>query len=210
MPRLTDTQLVILSEAAKRPDGSLIPIPNKLKLAGEAAATTINALIKKKLAAAAPAEPGTAVWREDDGRPTMLVITEAGLRAIGLTPNDAASISAAKDGSAPRSRGRKAGRQKAGGPVSGQAHRPASPKEADGSPTGVRSGSKQAQVIDLLRRDQGASIEEMMKATGWQAHSVRGVMSGALKKRLGLAIASTKEKRGRVYRIAGSGKRWSK
>jgi hypothetical protein len=207
MPRLTDTQLVILSEAAKRPDGSLIPIPNKLKLAGEVAAATINALIKKKLAATAPAEPGAAVWTDVDGQSTMLVITGAGLQAIGLTPNDDGAISAAKDRSAPRSRGRKAGHQKAGRPVSGQAHRAASAKEADGSPKGLRSGSKQAKIIDLLRRAQGASIEEMMKATGWQAHSVRGVMSGALKKRLGLTIASTKEKRGRVYRIAGSGKR---
>ena len=71
----------------------------------------------------------------------------------------------------------------------------------------MRSDSKQAKVIGLLRRPQGASIEEMMKVTGWQAHSVRGVMSGALKKKLGLTIASAKEKRGRVYRIVGSGKR---
>jgi hypothetical protein len=57
-------------------------------------------------------------------------------------------------------------------------------------------------MIGLLRRPDGASIEEMAKATGWQSHSVRGVMSGALKK-LGFTIASEKvEGRGRIYRIA--------
>ena len=51
---------------------------------------------------------------------------------------------------------------------------------------------------------EGATIDEMVAATGWQSHTVRGAMAGALKKRLGLSIASDKvEGRGRVYRIAG-------
>ena len=70
----------------------------------------------------------------------------------------------------------------------------------------ARLGTKQAKVIDLLRRPGGASIKEMMKATGWQPHSVRGVMSGMLKKKLGLTITSAAEERGRVYRITGSSK----
>ena len=49
-------------------------------------------------------------------------------------------------------------------------------------------------------------MAEMVKATGWQTHSVRGVISGVLKKRLGLTITSTKEERGRVYRVAGPSK----
>jgi len=52
----------------------------------------------------------------------------------------------------------------------------------------------------LLRRNQGASLAELMRATGWQAHSVRGALAGALKKR-GLTITSTKEKDVRRYRI---------
>ena len=68
-----------------------------------------------------------------------------------------------------------------------------------------RSDSKQAQVIALLRRPKGATIDELAAAIGWQHHSVRGVISGPLKKQLGLAITSTKEERGRVYRIAGTG-----
>jgi hypothetical protein len=67
----------------------------------------------------------------------------------------------------------------------------------------ARAGSKQAKLVELLRHAKGASIAEMVKATGWQAHSVRGVMSGVLKKRLSLTITSTKEELGRVYRVAG-------
>jgi hypothetical protein len=65
--------------------------------------------------------------------------------------------------------------------------------------------SKQAEVIGLLRRPEGATVDEVRAATGWQPHTVRGVFSGALKKKLGLAIVAGKEERGRVYRIAGVG-----
>ena len=63
-------------------------------------------------------------------------------------------------------------------------------------------GSKQAEVVALLRRPEGVTVEEVRAATGWQPHTVRGVFSGALKKKLGLAIVAGKEERGRVYRIA--------
>ena len=57
-------------------------------------------------------------------------------------------------------------------------------------------------MIALLQRANGATLDELVAATGWQAHTVRGAMSGALKKRLGLTIASEKvDNRGRVYRI---------
>jgi hypothetical protein len=62
--------------------------------------------------------------------------------------------------------------------------------------------SKQDAVIAMLRRPEGATVEEVVRATGWQRHTVRGVFSGTLKKKLGLILASAKEKRGRVYRIA--------
>ena len=64
-----------------------------------------------------------------------------------------------------------------------------------------RTCSKLAIVIAMLRRDEGATVEEMAAATGWAHHTVRGVMSGALAKKFGLAIRSHKDqKRGRVYR----------
>jgi len=62
--------------------------------------------------------------------------------------------------------------------------------------------SKQDAVIALLRRPEGSTVDEVVNATGWQRHTVRGVFSGTLKKKLGLTIAATREERGRVYRIA--------
>ena len=78
---------------------------------------------------------------------------------------------------------------------------PVEPERVAGSPA-PRAGSKQAQVIDLFRRAEGATVAEVMTATGWQPHTVRGIVSGTLKKKLGLTVLSAKEERGRVYRIA--------
>ena len=63
--------------------------------------------------------------------------------------------------------------------------------------------SQQDEVIAMLGRPEGATVDEVASATGWQRHTVRGVFSGTLKKKLGLTIASAKEERGRVYRING-------
>lgn len=73
----------------------------------------------------------------------------------------------------------------------------------EAAPAGPRPGSKQAKVIDLLKRPQGATVSEVMKATGWLPHTVRGMFAGALKKKHRLTLVSAKEQRGRVYRIAG-------
>ena len=63
--------------------------------------------------------------------------------------------------------------------------------------------TKQQIMIDMLSRPEGATIEELVEATGWLSHTCRGAMSGALKKKLGLTITSEKEdQRGRVYRLA--------
>ena len=66
-----------------------------------------------------------------------------------------------------------------------------------------RGNSKQQVLVDLLTRAEGASIAQIVAATDWQAHSVRGVISGVLKKKLGLHIVSEKTKGGeRIYRVA--------
>jgi hypothetical protein len=66
----------------------------------------------------------------------------------------------------------------------------------------AKRASKQDAVIAMLRRPKGATVDEVASATGWQRHTVRGVFSGTLKKKLGLTLASAQEERGRVYRIA--------
>src|SRR5205809_4283934 len=62
--------------------------------------------------------------------------------------------------------------------------------------------SKQEAVIAMLQRPEGATVDEVATAMGWQRHTVRGLFSGTLKKKLGLTLASATEERGRVYRIA--------
>ena len=85
--------------------------------------------------------------------------------------------------------------------------RQAEPRPKTGtSPVATRPGTKQSLLIELLNRNGGATIAEAVAAIGWQAHSIRGAISGTLKKKLGLAIASeADEDRGRVYRIKDHG-----
>ncbi len=78
-----------------------------------------------------------------------------------------------------------------------------SPKSAK-KVTGARPGSKTAKVLGLLRSSGGATLKELRKATGWQAHSVRGFLSGALGKKMGLTVTSTKaEDEERRYSVKG-------
>jgi hypothetical protein len=81
---------------------------------------------------------------------------------------------------------------------------PAPTAEAADTPKPVvlRAGTKQALIIAMLQRPEGATIAEMVEATSWQSHTVRGSLSGALKKKLGLPITAEKvDGRGTVYRI---------
>ena len=76
---------------------------------------------------------------------------------------------------------------------------PAKPPEPAPPPAGPRG--KIGVVVGMLRRTEGATIPDLMEATGWQAHSVRGALAGAIKKKLGLKVSSQKLESGRVYRI---------
>ncbi len=192
MPKLTDTQLVILSAAAKRADGAALPPPKSLKIQGGALTSVLKSLLKKGLVAEQPATADAATWREtEDGRRVMLVITDAGLQAIGVAPDRGTGKQAPTAKAQPKKR-----RQRT-------ARKAAEPKPKAKTAAAVRPGTKQAILIDLLRRKEGATIAELVAATGWQPHSVRGAISGSLKKKLGLAVTSEKvESRGRVYRIS--------
>ena len=93
-------------------------------------------------------------------------------------------------------------------PKKGKAAKKASP--AKKAPKGhkkagaARDGSKTAKVLDLLKRPDGATLKELMKATGWQPHSVRGFLSGTVGKKMGLAVTSTKAEDGeRRYSVKG-------
>ena len=77
------------------------------------------------------------------------------------------------------------------------------PKASKAKAEGIRAGSKTSTILDLLRRAKGATLAEIMEATSWQAHSVRGFLSGTLGKKMGLAVKSEKREDGtRVYSVA--------
>jgi len=84
-----------------------------------------------------------------------------------------------------------------------QAAEPAAPEAAHASAPTPKG--KIGALLTLLRQPQGATIEAMMFATGWQAHSVRGAIAGAIKKNLGVAVSSEKTEAGRVYKAAAQG-----
>ncbi|MDO8607867.1 MAG: DUF3489 domain-containing protein [Phaeospirillum sp.] len=193
MTQLSDTQAVILSAACAREGGFLLPITAALK--GGAVKMVLSSLIKKELAEEIPAEPGAPIWREDeDGTPLTLRATPAAYEALGMGADTGADTAPEEE------------------PATDMADQPETPvTEADSSPDEAeevphvrktRQGSKQEALIAMLKRPEGASIAEIMVATGWLAHTVRGAIAGALKKKLGLTITSEKlETRGRVYKI---------
>ena len=176
MTKLTETQTIILSAGAQRPENIALPLPKGL--AGAAAKMAVTKMIEHGWLQEVEADPrrGQPLWRETgDGHGTTLVVTGAGLLAIGIEPVVVKTRVASRGG----------------------AHAPHRMKH----PT-MRTGTKQALLISMLRRPEGATMAEIIAATEWQAHSARGAMSGALGKKLGLVVVSAKEDaRGRVYRI---------
>ncbi len=208
MPRLTDTQLVILAAAAKREDGSIMPLPKKLKPDAGAAETLLKPLFKKGLVAEQPGSGAVTAWRQTaDGQHMNLFITQAGLRAIGADPGKREAADGMAGAAPTRQKRRRSASPKARRPADSKPHRKsATRRPTTASQPSARTGSKLAKVTEMLRRSGGTSIAEMMKITGWQAHSVRGVLSGSLKKKLGLVIVSEKSNTGeRRYRIATQG-----
>jgi DNA-binding MarR family transcriptional regulator len=194
MSKLTDSQLVILSAAAQREDGSVLPLSKSVKLNKGAATLVLKSLLRLGLVAERQAAPEDEVWRETDGKRRTLAITEAGLAAIGVGPKEAT----------PKGKPSKAA---AAAKKTARAAPSSVPEKAKSEPQEARPGTKQSKLLELLRRKTGATIEDLVAATGWQPHSVRGAISGLIKKKLGLAVtAEVIEGRGRVYRVGASAK----
>lgn len=187
MTKLSDTQALILSAAAQRPEHIALPLPDSLR--GGAAAKVVAAMIAKGLLGEVDANLrwGEPVWRETgDGHGVTLIATDIGLAVIGIETEDANTAPA---------RG-------ADAPTEGPANDTPTESEAGPKARTPRMGTKQAKLIEMLRAEDGATIEEITAATGWQSHTVRGAMAGAIKKKLGLEVTSEKVVgRGRVYRL---------
>ena len=186
MTKLSDTQLIILGKACERPDGAVYPLTTKLK--GGAVTKVLSSLITKGLLKEVRAKRDETIWRRDDeDRPLTLHATPAAYHALGIEQDVSAPETAASE-KPKRSRVAKGA------------------KATEGKPTRTRADSKQAQLIEMLKAPKGATIDEIVAAFGWQPHTVRGAIAGALKKKLGLDVTSEKvDGRGRVYRLSREG-----
>jgi hypothetical protein len=214
MTKLSDTQAIILSAAAQRPDGNVQPLPGSLR--GGAAGKVVGALLTRGLVAErisgrmTKADPAmNRVLRnlpEPDGRAVLLFITAAGAEAIGIEPEAVPYLLNAGTNSAGEPAvGTPTGVDEPPVEATKRRGRPlkATPTGADAAPaTKTRRGTKQEHVIALLHSREGATIAQIVAATDWAPHTVRGFFAGALKKKLGLTVTSEKVDRGdRVYRI---------
>jgi hypothetical protein len=214
MTKLSDTQSIILSAAAQRADGNVLPLPGSLR--GGAAAKVVAALLARGLIREhivdSPRKADAAmntIWRnlpEPDGRGVLLFITAAGAEAIGIEPEAVAyAFNEGTNSAGEPAAGAHKGADEA--PVEAPAKRRGRPRKAattardTAAPPNTRDGTKQAQLIAMLRRKEGATIAQIVAATGWQPHSVRGFFAGALKKKLGLTVTSEKVEGTRVYRL---------
>jgi transposase len=206
MAKLSDTQLTILSAACQRGDRSVYPITSKLT--GGALDKVLNSLLAKGLIEDIPAGRDATIWRaDDDGFRFTLRATEAAAGALGIgDAPQGATMPAAKPRVQKAEPAEHVGKGRARG-AKGK-RRPATGRKANVAPAKAkgaaskRTGTKQEKLIAMLRRNEGVTVDEVVKALDWQAHTVRGAIAGALKKKLGLKIVSDKvEDRGRVYRI---------
>jgi hypothetical protein len=180
MTRLTDTQLVILSAAAQRADLSVLPLPDGLTLKGGALNKVMDSLRNR----------GLIRVLGGDGGPERVVITSEGMAAIGVEVDDdetlalpataptSAEADSAAEAPAPASEADGAEKRAKTKPAKGKGKAKASrtaPATSERTPQPTpRAGTKQALMIDLLKRPKGATVEQIAAVTGWQHHTIRG------------------------------------
>jgi hypothetical protein len=203
MTKLSDTQLIVLSSAAKHDEG-LARRPANLNAA--AAAKVASSLIDKGLVREIRAKADAPVWHENDHGRFALKITSAGRDAIGVDDDET------QDGAPASAAPAQAKSKKSGSKLAAKTDAPKTPAarargtqgkaaaDAASSSDQFRAGSKQAKIVDLMKRAKGATLDELVQATDWLPHTTRAALTG-LRKR-GLTVERVKDEgRGSVYRI---------
>ncbi len=177
-PKLTDLDLVLLSAAAQRADGMVLPPPETVRARGKTLEKALAKLLRLALVEECPAAIPDQAWRQDDdARGIALRIAPAGRAALGLDPEPE------------HQRDDPAGAHAA-------AAQAASPGVA-----AIKPGTKQARLVECLSRPCGASLDDLVHALGWQVHTVRAALTGLRKK--GYAVTRDRDARGvTVYRAS--------
>lgn len=187
-PNLEDLQLILLASAAKTEGGSILPAPAHIAQYDIYLREAVGILVDRGLADDISVDEPEMSYRADDETMFGAIINDAGRETAeisGPVP-DHPEMTTVR-------RGRKPGKKSTA--------KAAAPSPA---PQVVKSpGGKQAKVIQMLERKSGASLSQIMEATGWLNHSARAVLSGLRKK--GHAIERTTTPKGSVYRITKVG-----
>jgi hypothetical protein len=189
--KLTDTQIVMLSDAAQRDDRCLVA-PRNLK--GGAAQKVAAKLIDGGLVKEIKAKPGASVWRQDEqtGVSFALKLTVAGVRAIAIDSRSASDDR--RNDSGERVQVAAANLE-----IIHQTNAEVPTIDA-ARPSAPREGTKLARVLELLQRDCGATVEELITATNWLPHTTRAALTRLRKRGCSVTIDRSDKERGSTYR----------
>jgi hypothetical protein len=204
MTKLTDTQRIVLSAAAARADGAAV-VPAKLNRIAVAKVGT--SLIRRKFMRQARSKAAMPVWRIDrEGRSTSLVLTRAGRDAITAQEvANAVATTTMRRGLNEHVKARNSRRGAKGISVAA----PVNVVEAASNafiPASPRPGTKQSMVVAMLSKAEGATLDALVKATGWLPHTTRAALTGLRKKGFGIERRRAGDGQSSLYYIVMDGK----